>query len=83
MPEFMRFYGYTRKQAMNEYARAFFALINEMYVLKAGEMLDDIATNRTAFAENKDAQKVIDKLQRQNEGTDRILNEVDSVKGGS
>lgn len=65
----------------NEYAKSFFALINDMYAQKASEMLDGVMVAKTAAANKDEGQGVIDKLSQQSEGLDRILDEVETVEG--
>lgn len=80
IPEFIRFYGYTREQTLAEYAIAFFALVNSMYQLKAKENLDGILQVSVGMAGEK-GRSVVGKLEEQAEGLERILNEVRVVKG--
>lgn len=79
VPEFMRFYGYTRRQFLGEYAIAFFALVNSMYQLKARERMDGILEVSTGMAGEK-AKDTINKLERQSEGLEPVLREVRAVK---
>lgn len=80
IPEFIRFYGYTREQTLAEYAISFFALVNSMYQLKARENLDGILQVSVGMAGDK-GKSIINKLEEQAEGLERILREVRSVKG--
>lgn len=80
IPEFIRFYGYTREQTLAEYAISFFALVNSMYQLKARENLDGILQVSVGMAGDK-GRSIIKKLEEQSEGLERILREVRSVKG--
>jgi len=61
-------------QALDEYSRTVFALINAMLQIKANEMLDDIVVK------NADGDTV-KALQNQAEGLGRIIAEVKTVKG--
>lgn len=80
IPEFIRFYGYTREQTLAEYAISFFALVNSMYQLKAKENLDGILQVSVGMAGEK-GKSIIKKLEEQSEGLERILKEVRVVKG--
>jgi len=80
VPEFIRFYGYTREQTLAEYAIAFFALVNAMYQLKAKERLDGILEVSTGMSGDK-GRTTVTKLQEQAEGLEKVLQEVRNVKG--
>lgn len=80
VPEFIRFYGYTREQTLAEYALSFFAMVNAMYQLKAKERLDGILEVSTGMSGDK-GRSTITKLQDQADGLDKVLREVRNVKG--
>lgn len=80
VPEFIRFYGYTRAQTLSEYAISFFALVNAMYQLKAKERLDGILEVSTGMAGDK-GRSTVTKLQDQADGLDKVLREVRNIKG--
>jgi len=80
IPEFIRFYGYTRQEVMAEYAIAFFALVNSMFQLKAKERLEGILEVSTGMAGDK-GKSTVTKLEDQAEGLDKILRQVRVVKG--
>jgi hypothetical protein len=78
IPEFIRFYGYTRSQVLGEYARSFFAMVNSMLELSAKEMLDRIIVNNTNYDES--GRSTINRLERQCRGLDAIIEEVKIAK---
>jgi len=80
IPEFMRFYSYTLTQALDEYAVAFFSLINSMYLLMAREQIRDIVSVSTGMA-GKDGQSTVDELKKQERGLHGVVEEVRTVKG--
>ncbi len=74
VPEFLRFYsGYTASSLMQEYLRTFYALVNEMFRLRALEIID------MAMASNPNKQ-TMDSLQKQAKGLSGIVKEVKLVK---
>lgn len=81
IPEFMRFYNYTTiDSVMNENARTFFALMNQMYRLQAKESLNLLQTVGAAFSGGSDYQSVKDALIKQAKGLHGILQEVNLIK---
>lgn len=80
IPEFIRFYGYTRRQTLAEYAVAFFSMVNSMYRLKASETLDGIVQVGTGMAGDQ-GRSTIDDLKRQSKGIHGLLEEVKVIKG--
>lgn len=81
VPEFIRFYGYTAADAMSEFAKTFFSLVNYMYRLKATELLDTMTVTSAAFAGGKDASSVVSELNKQSQGIQGIVKEVRNIKG--
>lgn len=81
VPQFMRFYGYTASSTLDEYARTFFGLLNQMFRLQAEEALTDINTTSAAMS-GKDGQSVIDGYKKQAGGLHSIVQEVRTVKNG-
>lgn len=77
IPEYMRFYSCTVESVLNGYARTFFALLNSMHEIKAGELLDDIITGR---AVNSSDNSTIDSLRKQHRGLGAIVAEVKIAK---
>lgn len=76
IPEFMRFYSYTASETLNEAARTFFGLINQMYRIQAQEALTSINTTGAGMAGAKDAAPVIDGYKKQAKGLHGIVEEV-------
>lgn len=74
VPEFIRFYGYTVKQALNEYAKTFYSLVNSMYQIQASE------TIMLAYASNAN-EELITGLRKQEKGISGIVQEVKIAKG--
>lgn len=79
-PEFVRFYGYTAEEALNEYAKRFFSLINSMFRLQAKEQLSTLAITSNAYNGGKEAQNLAKKLEDQSRGNQKILEEVRVIK---
>ena len=79
-PEFLRFYGYTAEEALNEYAKRFFSLVNMMLRIQAKEMLNAVTVTNTGTNGGKDGEKVIDELRKQSKGNQGILNEVRNIR---
>lgn len=79
IPEFMRFYGYTLSEAMQEYAISFFTLINSMYRLSARESLNAITVAGTAMG-GDDSDLVIKGYQKQERGLHGLVQEVRVAK---
>lgn len=75
IPQFIRFYGYSNSDTLNEYATAFFSLVNSMYEIKAKEMLDDISVLSVANSKDNGA-SVISALKKQYAGLGGIVKEV-------
>lgn len=73
IPEFIRFYGYTVEQTLNEYAQTFFSLVNSMYQIQAKETL------YSAYASNA-TQELIDGLRKQEKGISGTVQEVKTAK---
>lgn len=80
IPEFIRFYSYTTKQALGEFAVTFFSLINAMYRLQAKESLNDIMAVSVGNA-GKDGDSAVAELNKQAKGLHGIIQEVRIVKG--
>lgn len=72
----MRFYGYTKEQTLNEYARSFFGLINSMYRLKGEESLSLIQVH-SALNGSEDA---LDNIKKESKGIHGILKEARIAK---
>lgn len=81
IPEFMRFYGYTISQVLDEMAITFFALMNSMYRLKGKESLDDLMVHSAAISGGSQAESIISELKRQSKGLHGVVEEVRTVKG--
>jgi len=73
IPEFIRFYGYTVEQTLNEYAQTFFSLVNSMYQIQAKETLYN------AYASNA-TQELIDSLRKQEKGISGTVQEVKNAR---
>lgn len=80
--EFIRFYHYTAEEALNEYAKRFFALCSQMYRVKAKESLSDYMVN-AAVQSGQDGKKVVEELQKQEKGIEGIIQEVKYARGES
>lgn len=78
VPEFIRFYGYTAEQAMQELAVRFFSLVNSMYRIQANEALMTLNVTNAAFSGDSG---VVDQLKKQSRGLHGIVQEVRIVKG--
>lgn len=72
--EFIRFYNYTIEQALNEYAKTFYSLLNDMYRIQATETLNMVYANNAT-------EELINKLQKQEAGISGIVKEVKIVRG--
>ena len=79
VPEYMRFYGQDASQALGEYAKRFFSLINSMYRLQAKEALTSVTVISAAVS--GDNNNVISDLQKQERGIHGIVQEARSIKG--
>ena len=74
IPEFLRFYnGYTAQTLMQEYLQTYYALVNDMFRLKALEVID------MAIASNPN-QESMNGLQKQAKGIRGIVKEVKIAK---
>ena len=80
VPEFIRFYGYTAEQVLDELAVRFFSLVNSMYRLQARESLVSITNHLTASAGGDEAQKTIEALHKQEKGLTGVLQEVETLR---
>lgn len=69
IPEFIRFYGYTVEQVLNEYAVTFYALVNDMYSLQAKETIS------LMYASNP-TEELVGKLREQEKGVAGLVNQV-------
>jgi hypothetical protein len=79
IPEYVRFYGGSVSDCLNEYARTFFSMVGAMNRIKADEMLTDI-TSVGAGMSGKDASGLVDQLKQQSKGLSGIVEEVRLVK---
>ncbi len=80
----MRFYGYSASSTLDEYARTFFGLLNQMFSIQAEEALTNINTTSAAMS-GKDGQSVIDGYKKQAGGLHSIVQETrvaERVKNG-
>lgn len=85
IPAYMRFYHYSRRETLREYARSFFALVNSMYTIEAKELLNDISVVATANAGDHGRQN-IEALKKQERGIQAIVEQVmtmDKLKRGN
>jgi len=80
LPQFIRFYGYTAQQALDEYAVRFFSLVNYMRRLEATELLNELSILSSAFAGGKEARPLVEQLKKQAKGVQGIVQEVRNVK---
>lgn len=81
IPEFISFYGgYTVASALDEAARTFFALVNQMYRLKAGMRLAHITDSSISQSDSAEARTIIEDLQKQYSGADDMLRQADVVR---
>lgn len=80
IPEFIRFYGYTVSQVMDEAAITFFALMNSMYRLQGKESLNQLSVQSAAFQGGSGATQIIEDLKKQAKGLHGIVEEVRTVK---
>jgi hypothetical protein len=78
--DFLQFYGYKAEEALNEYAKRFFALCRSMYKLKARDNIVDLTNLSYAFAGGKDIKKLAEQYKKDYEGNDRILREIRNIK---
>lgn len=75
--EFIRFYNYTAEQALAEYGKRFFSLVNSMYRIKAKEDLREIVNVAAGMSGNKE---IVTQLQKQEGGNQAILEQVKVAK---
>jgi hypothetical protein len=73
---FMRFYGYSLKQTLDEYAKSFNALVIEMYSIQAQEIIDSSYSQALANGD----ENVKDVILRQLKGLKSIVKEVRTIK---
>lgn len=78
--EFIRFYGYTAEEALQEYAKRFFALANSMYRVSAGERLKELSIVNAGVNGGKGADSLVSDLKKQLKGNEGVLNEVRNIK---
>lgn len=79
--EFIHYYNYTADEALNEYAKRFFGLVNSMYRLVARDKLTQLIINNNATIGGKEAEKLADELKKQSKGNQGVLEEVRNIKG--
>lgn len=74
IPRFLRFYsGYTASSVMDEMARTFFGLVNQMFRIEAQERLYRITDLTVAQTNDKAAEKVFKDLKEQYDGPDKYI----------
>lgn len=78
--EFLHFYNYTADSALNEYAKRFFALVNQMYRLQGKYSLNELVIANNAVNGGSDAEKLADELKKQAKGNHGIIQEVRNIK---
>jgi hypothetical protein len=79
IPEYIRFYGGTPIDVLNEYAITFFAMLNSMYTIQAKEQLNAVFAVNAGMS-GKDGQSYIDGLQKQKRGIGAIVEEVRTIE---
>lgn len=79
-PQYIRFYGYTAEQALNELAKTFFALVNAMYRLEAQEAIKEIRNTSVAYTGGSEGDKIVSELNKQAKGIHGIVQEVRNIK---
>lgn len=80
VPQFIRFYGYSLTEVMNEFAVSFFSLVNSMYRIQATERLEGILEVATGMS-GKESRDVITKLEEQSEGANKYIEQAKTLKG--
>lgn len=80
VPQFMRFYHYSLADTLDEFAVAFFSLVNSMYRIRARENLDG-ALQVSLGMSGKEGRETLNKLEKESQGLHGILKEVRNVKG--
>lgn len=80
VPQFIRFYGYTLTDTLDEYAVSFFSLVNSMFRIKARENIDG-ALRVSLGMSGKEGKSTLEKLEKESQGLHGILKEVRNVKG--
>ncbi len=80
VPQFIRFYGYSLADTLDEFAVAFFSLVNSMYRIRARENLDG-ALQVSLGMSGKEGRETLKRLEKESQGLHGILQEVRNVKG--
>jgi len=73
VPEFIRFYGYSLDQTLNEYAKTFYSLVNSMYQIQAKEAL------MLVYASNAN-DDLVSGLKKQEKGISGTVQEVKNAR---
>lgn len=79
--EFLHFYNYTADTTLNEFAKRFFGLVNQMYRLQGKYSLNSLVIANNAANGGSEAEQLADDLVQQSRGNHGILEEVRIVKG--
>jgi hypothetical protein len=79
-PQYLRFYGYTATEALNEYGITFFTLVNAMNRIMATEALGNITQVSASYSGGAEGAKIIDEYKKQARGISGILEEVRNIK---
>lgn len=80
IPRFMRFYSYKTDEVLNEYAVTFFALLNDMFRIKADELLDLATIGALPHLEPNESKKILEHLERTSKGLRGLINEAKVLK---
>jgi len=78
--EFIHYYGYTADEALNEYAKRFFGLVNSMFRLKGNERLTSLYIASAGANGGSDAEKLATEFRKQSRGNHGVLQEVRNIK---
>lgn len=82
IPRFIRFYGgYKASDVLDEYARTFFAMLNQMIRIEAQERIYSIIDNASAYGGGDDAERHMKELKDQYDGPDKFIREAKVLKG--
>lgn len=78
---FLATYNYTAKQALDEYAKTFFALAGQIYKDEAINLQNYVGVVNAGMNGGKQASEYLSKLKKQAEGNDALIREAKTLKG--
>jgi len=78
--EYVWYYKQSPDVVLNEPAKRFFSMCNSMYKLRANDDIRKMIIVGASFAGGNEAKTVYNSLERESQGNDQLLKEIEIIK---